>query len=100
MKKLSKEMSRFLFESSRDSVNCEPHKKHYGTSKKSSYQKLKDEVHRLIENNNKYYEANYQARKAVGSNEVYGGMSICGNEEGMPVTDPKELKKIIMSLPI
>ena len=67
--------------------------------KKSSYQKLKDENKNLKKKCNKYYEANYWARRAVGSNEIYGGDSMCGNEEFPPIRDIDVLKEIILNLP-
>lgn len=69
--------------------------------KLSSYQKLKLEIKELSEKCNEYYEANYNARRAVGSREIYGGSNaMVGNEEMPIVRDPNELTKIILNLPV
>ena len=50
---------------------------------------------------NAYYEANYNARKAVGSNEIYGGApSMLGNEERPIINTVESLTEIIRSLPV
>lgn len=70
------------------------------SKKISSYQKIKNKNKELIDKCNEYYRANYYARKAVGSNEICGFLDMCGNEESMPINDPKILKKIILNLPV
>ena len=56
-------------------------------------------LHDAETENSRYYDMLYNARKAVGANEIYGGRpQMLGNEESPMIRDSNELIKLILSL--